>query len=586
MIPQDYIQELVQRSDIVSVVQNYVQLRHKGRIHTGLCPFHSEKTPSFVVYPENNSFYCFGCQSGGSAIHFIQQIENISYVEAIKFLADKAGMPLYDEHDDTLKIRARILAINKAAARFYFKSMNENEGKNARAYWRSRGLNDDTIRHFGLGFAPDSFNATGNHLKSLGFTESEILSAGIIRKNDKGNVFDFFRGRAMIPIFDLRGNVIAFSARNILKEQQGGKYINSPETMVYKKSRTLFALNFAKKQASRRYILCEGNLDAISLHQAGFKTAIGACGTALTPEQIKLLEDYASELVLCYDTDDAGQKATQKALRLFENSPIKVTVLQLQNAKDPDEYLQKFGADSFNALLEGANNAVEYALLQCKNKYDLTLDDGRVAYLKDAANLLAGKISMVERDVYAGRLSEQTNVNKTAILAQIETAQKSKARYAKRQREKNLLNEGVGFNIKVPYSQGGQKALGVAYAEQQLMAAILRTPEFLQTVSRRIKPEQFIGADMARVFELMILRGDEFFNLSSFGEELPQETIQLLSKIIAQNYDTALSEEDVQQYIKRIEQSVPMSASAGQKSESELNDYINKLKQQKNKKVD
>ncbi len=581
MIPQEYIQELTQRCDIVSVVQNYVQLRHKGRIHSGLCPFHSEKTPSFVVYPESNSFYCFGCQSGGSAINFIQKIENISYVEAIKLLAERVGMPLFDDDNDALKIRSRILSLNKAAARFYFNCMNDESGKQARLYWRSRGLSDDTIRRFGLGFSPDSFYATKDYLKSLGYSEDEMLSAGIIRTSNKGSTFDFFRGRAMIPIFDLRGNVIAFSARNIHKEQSGGKYINSPETIVYKKSKTLFALNLAKQQASRRYILCEGNLDAISLHQAGFSAAIAACGTALTAEQVKILEDYANEVVLCYDMDEAGQKATQKALRLFENSPVKVTVLQLQNAKDPDEYLQKFGADNFNALLEGANNSIEYALLQCRQKHDLALDDGRVAYLKEAANILANKITLVERDVYAARLAEQTNVSKAAILAQIETAQNRSAKLAKKQRESNLYKQGVGYSINVPYSKGGQKALGVAYAEQQLIAAIMRIPEYLQLVKQHLSPEQFISEEMAKVYRLMLNSDANFFDISSFEQDLSPEIIQLLSRIIAQNYETALSEDDVNQYIKRIVQSVPLSTSAAQKTTDEISDYFEKLKSEK-----
>ncbi len=581
MIPQEYIQELTQRSDIVSVVQNYVSLRHKGRIHSGLCPFHSEKTPSFTVYPESNSFYCYGCQSGGSAINFIQKIENVSYVEAIKFLAERVGMPLFDDDNDELKLRSRVLEVNKAAARFYFKTMNEQNGKNARLYWRSRGLSDDTIRRFGLGFAPDSFNATKDYLKALGFKEEEMLSAGIIRASAKGHTFDFFRGRAMIPIFDLRGNVIAFSARNISKEQSGGKYINSPETMVYKKSKTLFALNFARKQSSRRYILCEGNLDAISLHQAGFTTAIAACGTALTAEQVKVLEEYANEVVLCYDMDEAGQKATQKALRLFENSPVKVTVLQLQNAKDPDEYLQKFGADNFSALLEGANNSLEYALLQARQKYDLSLDDGRVAYLKEAANTLSGKITHVERDVYAGRLAEQTNVSKAAVLAQIESAQIRNEKLLKKQRDNNLYKQGVGYTINVPYTKGGQKALGVAYAEQQLVAAIMRVPEYLQLVSQHLSPKQFISEEMAQVFELMLNNPDGPFDISAFEQELSLEVTQLLSRIIAQNYETSLSEDDVRQYIKRIVQSVPMSTNAAQKSTNEINDYLSKLKNDK-----
>ncbi|MEG0167984.1 MAG: DNA primase, partial [Ruthenibacterium sp.] len=332
MIPQEYIFELVQRSDIVDVVQNYVQLRHRGRTHTGLCPFHNEKTPSFVVYPETQSFYCFGCGAGGDVINFVKRINNVDYIEAVKTLAARAGMTLPDEDDQTGKMRSRIISINKDTARFFYDCLNQDEGKAARLYWRGRGLSDATIKRFGLGYAPDSFNRAREHLKTLGYTEDELIAAGIIRRSDKGGTYDMFRNRVMIPIFDLRGNVIAFSGRDFTSEKPQRKYVNSPETIVYKKSRVLFAMNLAKKSASRKYILCEGNLDAISMHQAGFTTAVAGCGTALTPEQVKMLSEYADEVVLCYDSDEAGQKATARAISLLSNSPIKVSVLAIPDA--------------------------------------------------------------------------------------------------------------------------------------------------------------------------------------------------------------------------------------------------------------
>ena len=422
MIPRDYITELVQRSDIVDVVQSYVQLRHRGRTHTGLCPFHNEKTPSFVVYPETQSFYCFGCGAGGDVITFIKKINNVDYIEAVKFLAGRAGMALPEEDDQTGRLRSRIISINKDAARFYFSRLNSDAGRVGRAYWRGRGLSDATIKRFGLGYAPDSFRETRDHLKSLGYTEDELLAAGLIKRSEKGGTFDFFRHRVMIPIFDLRGNVIAFSGRKLDPEQPGGKYVNSPETLVYKKSRTLFALNFAKKSQTRRYILCEGNLDAISMHQAGFTTAVAGCGTALTAEQVKILSEYADEVVLCYDSDEAGQKATRRAISLLSASPLKISVLNIPDAKDPDEFIKKFGAERFEMLLNGSNNAIEYELLQAKGKYDIATPDGRLNYIKDAIGVLAGRITPTERDVYAGRLAEETDVAKPAILNQLDAA--------------------------------------------------------------------------------------------------------------------------------------------------------------------
>ena len=583
MIPRDYITELVQRSDIVDVVQSYVQLRHRGRTHTGLCPFHNEKTPSFVVYPETQSFYCFGCGAGGDVITFIKKINNVDYIEAVKFLAGRAGMALPEEDDQTGRLRSRIISINKDAARFYFSRLNSDAGRVGRAYWRGRGLSDATIKRFGLGYAPDSFRETRDHLKSLGYAEDELLAAGLIKRSAKGGTFDFFRHRVMIPIFDLRGNVIAFSGRKLDPEQPGGKYVNSPETLVYKKSRTLFALNFAKKSQTRRYILCEGNLDAISMHQAGFTTAVAGCGTALTAEQVKILSEYADEVVLCYDSDEAGQKATRRAISLLSASPLKISVLNIPDAKDPDEFIKKFGAERFEMLLNGSNNAIEYELLQAKGKYDIATPDGRLNYIKDAIGVLAGRITPTERDVYAGRLAEETDVAKPAILNQLDAAIRARGRRAEKERERRLLEEGAGGRINVPYSQGGQKALGVAFAEQQLVAAILKNPDYIRLAAPRVSGGTFLDAGLGRAYTLLCEKGakGEYLDLSALSEELPEETVSLISRVLAQNYDIGLSAQDVELYLDRIEHSQPVSNTAGGRTAAELADYLQALKDKK-----
>ena len=583
MIPRDYITELVQRSDIVDVVQSYVQLRHRGRTHTGLCPFHNEKTPSFVVYPETQSFYCFGCGAGGDVITFIKKINNVDYIEAVKFRAGRAGMALPEEDDQTGRLRSRIISINKDAARFYFSRLNSDAGRVGRAYWRGRGLSDATIKRFGLGYAPDSFRETRDHLKSLGYTEDELLAAGLIKRSEKGGTFDFFRHRVMIPIFDLRGNVIAFSGRKLDPEQPGGKYVNSPETLVYKKSRTLFALNFAKKSQTRRYILCEGNLDAISMHQAGFTTAVAGCGTALTAEQVKILSEYADEVVLCYDSDEAGQKATRRAISLLSASPLKISVLNIPDAKDPDEFIKKFGAERFEMLLNGSNNAIEYELLQAKGKYDIATPDGRLNYIKDAIGVLAGRITPTERDVYAGRLAEETDVAKPAILNQLDAAIRARGRRAEKERERRLLEEGAGGRINVPYSQGGQKALGVAFAEQQLVAAILKNPDYIRLAAPRVSGGTFLDAGLGRAYTLLCEKGakGEYLDLSALSEELPEETVSLISRVLAQNYDIGLSAQDVELYLDRIERSQPVSSTAGGRTAAELADYLQALKDKK-----
>ena len=584
MIPREYIDEVVRRSDITEVVSSYVQLRHRGRTHTGLCPFHSEKTPSFVVYPETQSFYCFGCGAGGDVITFVRKINNLDYVEAVKMLAGRAGMPMPEEDDKAGRLRSRVLAINKEAARFFYEQLNaeNDDARAARAYWRGRGLSDSTIRRFGLGFSPNDFGALRRHLRIRGYTEEEMLASGLQKRSEKGNVYDVFRGRVMTPIFDLRGNVIAFGGRVLGDEKP--KYINSPETLVYKKSKAMFALNIAKKSASRRYILCEGYMDVISLHQAGFDTAVAACGTALTPDQVRLLGEYADEVVLCYDSDEAGQKATARSLGLFAESPVKVSVLNIPGAKDPDEFIKKYGRERFEALLNGTSNAIEYKLAKVREKYDLARPADRVEYIKDAIRLLAGRLTPTEREVYAGRLAEETDVAKANVMAQLEAAVRANQRRAQRQREKELLNTGAGADIKLPYNvPGGEKALGVASAEQQLVAALIRDPSLIPMAESRVKPEQFLMEDMAAAYAAVLeaKRQGHLPDLATLASALPEETVSRLSLLLARNYDVGLGRRDVEMYLDRLEQSVPQSSKAGGMTGEELEEYMERLRRKK-----
>ena len=584
MIPHEYVEEVVRRNDITDVVASYVQLRHRGRTHTGLCPFHSEKTPSFVVYPETQSFYCFGCGAGGDVITFIKKINNLDYVEAVKYLAGRAGMPMPEEDDKVGRLRSRVLSVNKETARFFYEQLNAptEEAAAARAYWRGRGLSDSTIRRFGLGYAPNDFRALRMHLRAKGFTEEEMLAAGVEKRSEKGNVYDAFRGRVMTPIFDLRGNVIAFGGRVLGNEKP--KYINSPETLLYKKSKAMFALSIAKKSTSRRYILCEGYMDVISLHQAGFDTAVAACGTALTAEQVRLLAEYADEVVLCYDSDEAGQKATARSLGLFSESPVKVSVLNIPNAKDPDEFIKKFGRDAFDRLLNGTSNAIEYKIQKVKSKYDITRAADRVEYIKEVIRILADGVSPTERDIYAGRLAEETDVAKAAILNQLDAAVKAGRRRKQRQFERDLLNQGLGSDIKLPYNtMNSEKALGVASAEQQLVAAMVKNPDFISTVEKRLAPEQFLMEDMEEAYRAILrcraqgIRPD----LTALATQLPEDTVNRISHLLARNYDVGIGPLDVEMYLNRIQQSAPKSTEAARMSGQELEDYLAGLRRQK-----
>ena len=584
MIPQDYIQEVVRRNDIEDVVQSYVQLRRRGRTCTGLCPFHTEKTPSFVVYPETQSFYCFGCGAGGDVITFIKKISNLEYVEAVKLLASRAGMPMPNEEDKAGEMRRKVLAINRDAARYFYDQLNKPtpEAALAREYWRKRrGLSDDTIRRFGLGYAPDSYSDLLHYLKGRGYNEEELLESGLVRRSEKGNLYNLFRHRMITPIIDLRGNVIAFGGRVL--DDSKPKYINSPETVVYKKSRTLFALNIAKRSTSRRYILCEGYMDVISMHQAGFDTAVCACGTALTPEQVKLIGEYADEVILSYDSDEAGQKAAARSLELFAPSPARVSVLNIPGAKDPDEFIKKFGRDRFEMRLNGTANATEFKLAKIRAKYDIATDKGRLDYIKEALALLAGHISPTEREVYAGRLAEETGISRGAIQTQLQGAVRRAEQTARRRRQQQLAGEGVAASIKVPYDLGGSKALGLANAEQQLVAAMLKDPAVIRKVRAKITPGEFLLPEMQQVCSAIFALDSQgaAVSLSALGAVLSEQDLAQLAQLLARNADLNLTDQDIEMFLARIRKSLPKSSKAGSMSADELQNYLQSLQKEK-----
>ena len=584
MIPQEYIQEVVARNDITEVIGQYVQLRHRGRTYTGLCPFHNEKTPSFTVYPDTQSFYCFGCGAAGDVINFVRKISNLGYVEAVKQLAGRAGMPMPEEDDQESRSRSRLLEINRNAARYFYDQLNAPtpEAAMARRYWREkRGLSDAAIRRFGLGYAPEDFVGLLHYLRHRGFTEPELESSGLVKRSAKGNLYDIFRHRVMVPIIDVRGNIIAFGGR--VMDDSKPKYINSPETMVYHKSRTLFALNVAKKSTSKRYILCEGYMDVISMHEAGFDTAVCACGTALTPEQVKLLTEYADEVVLSYDSDEAGQKATLRSLELFRNSPVKVGVLQIPGAKDPDEYIKKYGAERFKALLDGVGNALDFRLGRLRSQYDLAQDAQRLEYVKEAVNMLAERSNPTEQEVYAGRLAEETNISKTAIMTQLETAVKragSKHRWEKKQQ---ALKSGEMNQINVPYSAGGSQALGIASAQQRLLAAMLREPHYIDLVQGQLTAEQFVLPQQKELFEAMLRCRQEGIEISltTLRAFVSEEALNELSHLAAQYSDVNCTPDDIRLYLDRIARGMPMAGKAAHMSNEELSDYLQSMREKK-----
>ena len=583
MIPHEYIEELTRRTDIVELVGSYVQLKRKGRLYGGLCPFHSEKTPSFYVYPDTQSFYCFGCGAAGDAISFAQKINSISYPEAVKLLAGRAGMPEPQEDDKTGRMRSRILSINKEAARFFHACLNSSveEARQARAYWRRRGLDDKTIVRFGLGYAPNSGFALYDYLRDKGYGQQELDACGLFKRNDRGNVYCLFWKRVMTPTFDLRGNIIAFGGR--VMDDSKPKYVNSPETLVYHKSETVFALQIAKRSASRRYVLCEGYMDVISMQQAGIDTAVCACGTALTPQQVRLISEYADEVILSYDSDEAGQKATLRSLELFRNSPVKVGVLQIPGAKDPDEYIKKYGAERFKALLDGVGNALDFRLKRLRDQYDLSQDAQRLEYVKDAVEMLAERSNPTEQEVYAGRIAEETNISKAAIMAQLGTAAK-KAGY-KRRRAENMerLRSGEMNQINVPMNAGGSRALGIASAQQRLLAAMLREPSYIDMAQGKVSAEQFVLPVDKELFSALVQcrqRGMEI-SLSALRTCVSEEAMNELARLAAQYSDVNCTPDDIRMYLDRIACGMPMANRAAGMTEEQLKDYIQSMREKK-----
>ncbi len=583
MIPRDYVEELVRRSDIVDVVGSYVQLKHKGRLYGGLCPFHSEKTPSFYVYPETQSFYCFGCGAGGDVIGFIKKIDSIDYVEAVKLLAARAGMPEPAEDDGTSRMRSRILSMNKEAARFFHACLNSTveEAAVARAYWRRRGLDDKTIARFGLGYAPDDGQALYHHLRDKGYSQAEMDASGLFKRSQSGRIYCLFWRRVMTPIFDLRGNIIAFGGRVL--DDSKPKYVNSPETMVYHKSETVFALQIAKKSASRRYVLCEGYMDVISMQQAGVDTAVCACGTALTTGQVRLLGEYADEVILCYDSDEAGRKATLRSLEMFRNSPVRVGVLEIPNAKDPDEYIKKFGAERFRQLLDGAGNALDFRLARVRGQYDLKQDSQRLEYVREAVELLADGPTPTEQEVYAGRIAEETNISKTAIMAQLETAARRAGAKRRSARQRELLHSGEMDTVKLPYGQGGPGSLGTATAQSRLVIAALRQPEYIAAIAPRLRPEEILQPGLREGYEAILRCQEEGgeVSLAAIGPSISEQAMNDLSRFAAQYSDVACTPQDVELYLERIARGTPVAPKAGGMTTEQISDYFEQMRARK-----
>ena len=430
--PPSFLDELTARNPIEDVVGQYVTLKRSGSNLFGLCPFHGEKTASFSVAPDKGIYYCFGCHKGGSVINFQMEIEGLSYPDAVRALAKRVGLevPEDEQYQSRYRAQERLWALHKEAARFFHSQLYAPSGAEALNYALGRGMNKYILTTFGVGFAPDTWDSLINAMKAKGYTEEELKESGLVTVSQKnGRIFDRFRGRLMFPIIDVRGNVIGFGGRIIKKDSDSAKYLNSPETLIFNKRKNLFGLNLAKKTKLPYFILVEGNIDVVALHQYGFDNAVASLGTSLTEEQATLLSRYTEQVVLIYDGDAAGQRATQRAIPILEKAGIDVKVLQLKDAKDPDEYLKKFGADRFKNLLEESSNRVEYQLRAIMKKYDLREDEQRVKFIAEAAEFVSTLPSAVQREVYGTRAAEAAGISFEAM--KIEATKAFKRRMAR-----------------------------------------------------------------------------------------------------------------------------------------------------------
>lgn len=516
--PEAFLDELIARNPIEDVVSQYVNLKRSGSNLFGLCPFHGEKTPSFSVSPDKGIYYCFGCHKGGSVINFEMEIEGLSYPDAVRALAKRAGLevPEDEQYQSRYRQQERLWALHKEAARFFHSRLYAPIGANALQYAAGRGMPKSILTKFGIGYAPDSWTDLVDYLRSKNYSDQELRDSGLVTVSQKnGNLFDRFRDRLMFPIIDVRGNVIGFGGRIMnSSDKSAAKYLNSPETLIFNKRKNLFALNLAKKSKLGYLILVEGYMDAIALHQYGFDCAVASLGTALTEDGANLLSRYTEQVVLIYDGDEAGQNATQRAIPILEKAGLQVKVLKMRDAKDPDEYLKKFGADRFRILLEESANRVEYQLNAILKKYDLRDDEQKVQYLQESAGLIGSLSSAVQREVYGGRVAEAAGISEDAMRLEVNRALKRRTYQEKKKQEKIDLSPARNLQPKeksIRYSN-----LRSARAEEMIIAQVLREPALLAQIPD-LQPEIFSSEFLGRAFRQLRDRYHQGLDVSLGG---------------------------------------------------------------------
>ncbi len=576
--PPAFIDELVARNPIEDVVGQYVNLKRSGANMFGLCPFHGEKTASFSVAPDKGIYYCFGCHKGGGVINFQMEVEGLSYPDAVRALAKRCGMtvPEDEQYQSRYHQQERLWALHKEAARFFHSQLYAPVGKVALEYALGRGMPKSTLTTFGIGYAPDSWDAMVKAMRAKGYTDQELIDSGLVTKSQKsGNLFDRFRDRLMFPIIDVRGNVIGFGGRIMKKDDNAAKYLNSPETMIFNKRKNLFALNLAKKSKLGYLILVEGYMDAIALHQYGFDCAVASLGTALTEDGAALLSKYTDQVVLIYDGDQAGQNATKRAIPILEKAGLQVKVQQMRDAKDPDEFLKKFGADKFKVLLEESSNRVEYQLNAIAKKYDLRQDEQKVKFLYECADLISSLGSPVQREIYGGRVAEVAKISPDAMKLEITRAWKRRQQQQKKKQEAIDLAPAKALQPKsrtIRYDN-----MKSAMAEECVIAQILREPALLDQ-TKGLQAEMFSSELLGRVFGQLKVRHDAGMDVSvAVLSDMSSEEMSHITAI-TQRQQEIVSEQAFLDCIRTI---LAEHQASNVSSEEDLRAFQNKLKERK-----
>lgn len=565
-LSDSFLQELRLKTDVVDLISSYVSLKKRGNTYVGLCPFHNEKTPSFTVYENTQSFYCFGCGAGGDSVSFMRKIENLDYIDAVKVLAQRAGIQMPDEgYDDSLsKKRRTILQINRETARFYHNYMMSEQGKVGLQYFLNRGLSQKTIRHFGLGYAPNKWDELFKHLKSKGYDVSDILTAGVVRKGEKG-YYDYFRNRVMTPIIDVRGNFIAFGGRVL--DDSKPKYINTSDTLVYKKTNEVFGLNYAKDSGKDSLILCEGYMDVIAMHQAGFTNAVAGCGTALTNEQVRLLSRYAKEIILVYDNDEAGQKALNKAISLFDQVDVKISIPTLSGGKDPDEIIKNLGRARFADMLENSSNEVEFAIMKLRRGFNLQTTQGKSQFASEAVKILANA-TPIERDLYLSRLADELGIEKRALQAQLAEYSSRMAKGQKKREYNKIIDDDLRRTRKESFEADTST---VSLKAQARVIGLLMTYPDCYLLCKDLSSEEFTAGFYRKAYEAVTqrIRDNLSLELIMFNEGFTDDEMGKFTQLISVSQNSSNPKKEFTDCINVIDNEYKKQNS---KSTSEMND--------------